>query len=251
MTDTNLSFIIYPAIDMRAGQVVRLIQGDPARQTTFSNNPGEMARRWFEAGATWLHVVNLDGAFEEGDDANRAALAQILTIARSYNAQVQFGGGLRSLAALEQVLQAGVRRAILGPAAVQHPDLLADALRLFGPERIAAGLDARQGFVQVRGWQETTLIPAGQAATDFAHQGLRWLIFTDTDRDGTGRGLNLAATIDLARQSGLAVIASGGVNNQADIEAAQQAGLAGVIAGRALYDGRLVPKQWNLTRKQI
>ena len=232
-------FQIYPAIDLRRGQVVRLQRGDPSLQTTYSQDPAAVARGWLEAGARWLHVVNLDGAFGEGDQSNRLALEAILKISAGYPAQVQFGGGMRTLAAVQRALEMGVRRAVVGTLAVEQPDQLAQAVEKWGSERIAAGVDALDGLVRVRGWQQGTLLRVGDLAERLRTLGLSWLIFTDVSRDGMGSGLNLAATIALARSSGLWVIASGGVNSLEDVRQSHNAGLAGVIIGKALYDGRL------------
>ena len=235
------TFTVYPAIDLRGGQVVRLSQGDPDRQTVYSADPADTARRWLAAGARWLHVVNLDGAFGQSGQANRAALAAIVAAAQAAGACVQFGGGLRSLDALVSAFAAGVQRAVLGTALIEQPQLLDAALAKWGPECVAAGLDARDGLVQVRGWQQGSGIAALEMAQDLAARGLRWLVFTDVDRDGLQGGLNLAATRSLAWASGLRVIASGGVSGLEDISAARAAGLAGVIVGRALYEGALEP----------
>jgi phosphoribosylformimino-5-aminoimidazole carboxamide ribotide isomerase len=234
-------FQIYPAIDLRRGQVVRLQEGDPARQTDYDADPAAAAKRWLKAGAAWLHVVNLDGAFGESGTANREALAAILSAAGEYSTPVQFGGGLRTLEALEQALSMGVRRVVIGTAAVEQPELVEAALRRWGPERIAVGLDARSGLVQVRGWQQGTAVPVLDLALHLAGIGLTWLVFTDIARDGLQTGLNVAATAGLARQSGLQVIGSGGVGSWDDIHAACAAGLPGVIVGKALYEGKFDP----------
>ncbi len=232
-------FQIYPAIDLRRGQVVRLQRGDPSLQTTYSQDPAAVARAWLEAGARWLHVVNLDGAFGEADQANQVALEAILKISAGYRARVQFGGGLRSLASVQRALEMGVRRAVLGTLAVEQPEQLAQAIKTWGSARIAAGLDAQDGLVRVRGWQQGTALPAEDLAKQLTTLGLRWLIFTDVSRDGMGSGLNLPATFALARSTGLQVIASGGVNSLQDVSRSRQSGMAGVIIGKALYDGRL------------
>jgi phosphoribosylformimino-5-aminoimidazole carboxamide ribotide isomerase len=238
-----MSFIVYPAIDLRAGKVVRLKEGDPARMTAYSDDPAQTARRWLDAGAKWLHVVNLDGAFGESDHANREALQSIGQVARQYEARIQFGGGVRSLGAIEEAISLGVSRVVLGTAAVENPDLVATAVQKFGAQHIALGIDARDGLVRVRGWKDDS----GISATDLAHQmrafGLHTVIFTDISRDGLGSGLNVAATRELAETSGLDVIASGGVHTIADVTAARHANLAGVIIGRALYDGTVDLKQ--------
>lgn len=234
-----MTFTVYPAIDLRDGRVVRLKEGDPARLTAYSDDPTEMARRWLETGARWLHVVNLDGAFGESDEVNHAALKAILGVAKLFDARVQFGGGLRSLEAVETALSLGVNRAILGTAAIENPELVAEALKRFGADEIAVGIDARDGLVRVRGWKENS----GMTATDLTGQmkalGLRTVIFTDVSRDGLGSGLNIPSTRALAEASGLDVIASGGVHTLDDVVAAKDANLAGAIVGRALYEGTL------------
>jgi len=230
-----MSFTIYPAIDLRDGKVVRLKEGDPIRMTTYSDDPVEMARRWLDAGACWLHVVNLDGAFGESDNANRSALEAILKL----GAQVQFGGGIRSLNAVEGALDLGVSRVVLGTIAIEHPDVVADALKKFGDKKIAVGIDARDGRVHVRGWKDDSGISATDLALQMRTVGLGTVIFTDIRRDGLGRGLNIPSTRELAEVSGLAVIASGGVHTIDDVMAAREADLAGVIIGRALYEGTI------------
>jgi phosphoribosylformimino-5-aminoimidazole carboxamide ribotide isomerase len=236
-------FTIYPAIDLRAGQVVRLKEGDPGRQTKYSDNPAEAAERWLEAGARWLHVVNLDGAFAENDLANQGALRAILDSASKFEARVQFGGGIRSIERIDRALSLGVSRVVLGTIAVEQPELVADALQNFDAQRVAVGIDARDGFVRVRGWQSDS----GIAATDLALQmraiGIRILIFTDISRDGLGRGLNIPSTRALLDATGLDVIASGGVQTLEDVIAARNANLAGVIIGRALYEGTIDLKE--------
>ncbi len=230
---------VYPAIDLRRGRVVRLKQGDPAQETRYADDPLAVARRWQEAGATWLHVVNLDGALGEGGGQNQKGLERILTV----GPRVQFGGGLRDWAGIRRVLDLGVSRAVVGTAAVENPALLAAALASFGPERIALGLDARRGQARIHGWQRAAGVTAAELAERWAALGGRWLIFTDVARDGTGLGLNLPATARLAETSGLSVIASGGVASLEDVRQAYQANLSGVIVGRALYEGQV-----NLTQ---
>jgi phosphoribosylformimino-5-aminoimidazole carboxamide ribotide isomerase len=197
--------IIYPAIDLRGGKVVRLKEGDPARMTAYSDDPAEMARKWLGMGAAWLHVVNLDGAFGESDDANRSALETILKL----GAQVQFGGGMRSLDAIEDAIALGVSRVVLGTIAIEQPKVVIAALKKFGPEKIAVGIDARDGLVAVRGWKSDSGILAKNMALQMRTVGLRTVIFTDIRRDGLGSGLNIPSTRELADVSGLDVIASG------------------------------------------
>jgi phosphoribosylformimino-5-aminoimidazole carboxamide ribotide isomerase len=234
-----MSFTIYPAIDLRGGKVVRLKEGDPARMTSYSDDPAEMARRWLDAGTQWLHVVNLDGAFGESDNANRVALESILKC----GVRVQFGGGMRSLDAIADVLELGVTRAILGTIAIEQPDAVADALTRFGADHIAVGIDARDGLVRTRGWKDNSGIKATDLALQMRTLGLGTVIFTDIRRDGLGSGLNIAATRALADASGLDVIASGGVHTMDDVIAAKDAGLAGCIIGRALYEGTIDLKE--------
>jgi phosphoribosylformimino-5-aminoimidazole carboxamide ribotide isomerase len=233
------TFIVYPAIDLREGQVVRLAEGDLARQTHYSSDPAAVARRWLSAGASWLHVVNLDGAFDQPDSANRQALQSILNEVQAVGAHVQFGGGLRSLEAIAEAFTLGVTRVVLGTLAIEQPEIALKALQRWGPGSIALGLDARDGLVRVRGWQEGLPLPAIDVARGYLKHGLQWLIFTDISRDGLQTGLNLPATVELAQSTGLQVIASGGVRGLEDITSARHAGLAGVIAGRALYEGTL------------
>jgi phosphoribosylformimino-5-aminoimidazole carboxamide ribotide isomerase len=234
-----MSFTVYPAIDLRSGKVVRLKEGDPERSTEYGDDPAEMASRWLNAGAKWLHVVNLDGAFGEKDEANLLALKSILT----FEAQVQFGGGIRSIATIENALEFGVSRVVLGTVAVEQPDIIVDALKRFGPEKVAVGLDARDGLVRTRGWKDNSNLSATDLALQMQRLGLRTVIFTDISRDGLGSGLNIPSTRELAEISGLEVIASGGVHTLDDVIAARDAKLAGVIIGRALYEGTLDLKE--------
>lgn len=236
-------FDIYPAIDLRRGRVVRLQLGDPARETVFGDDPAATAGRWRDAGARWLHVVNLDGAFAEAGAANWAALAAIVAAG---GARVQFGGGLRALDDIAAALDSGVARVVLGTAALESPELLAAAVARFGPERVAVGIDARDGRVRVRGWQAETAVTPAALALGARAAGVTTLIYTDIARDGVLTGVNVAATAALAAASGLAVIASGGARDLGDVArllalgpAAAPGRLAGVILGRALYDGHI------------
>lgn len=234
-----MSFIVYPAIDLRGGRVVRLKEGDPARMTAYSDDPAQTARQWLRAGARWLHVVNLDGAFGENDHTNRSALESILKL----GARVQFGGGMRSLDAIENALALGVSRVVLGTIAIEQPQVIEDALKKFGAEKIAVAIDVRDGLVRVRGWKGGSGISAADLALQMRTVGLRTIIFTDIRRDGLGSGLNIPATRELADVSGLDVIASGGVHTLADVTSAREADLAGAIIGRALYEGTLDLKE--------
>jgi len=226
---------VYPAIDLRQGRVVRLMQGDPRLETEYGRDPLAIAQRWRAAGARWLHVVNLDGALDESSAPNLAALERVL----GAGLRVQFGGGLRDMGSLSHVLALGVTRAVVGTAALEDPAFLETALATFGGERIALAIDARDGRVRTHGWQEETEVRPEALAQRWAERGLRWAIFTDVARDGVESGLNVAANVHLAQVSGLHVIASGGVAALEDVERAYRAGLSGVIIGRALYEGRL------------
>lgn len=230
-----MSFIIYPAIDLRGGKVVRLKEGDPSRMTSYSDDPAQTAQRWIGTGAAWLHVVNLDGAFGENDNANRSALGAILRA----GTRVQFGGGLRSMDSIESALALGVSRVVLGTIAIEQPDIVAQAIQKFGAEKLAVGIDARDGFVSVRGWKNDSSISAIDLSLQMRDLGVRTIIFTDIRRDGLGTGLNIASTRELAHVSGLDVIASGGVHTIDDVLAAREANLSGVIVGRALYEGTI------------
>jgi phosphoribosylformimino-5-aminoimidazole carboxamide ribotide isomerase len=218
---------------------VRLKEGDPARMTSYSDDPAQTARQWLNQGTKWLHVVNLDGAFGESDSANRTALDSILKVAREFNASVQFGGGMRSLSAVEDAIALGVSRVVLGTIAIEEPKIVEDALKKFGPEKIAVGIDARDGIVRLRGWKEDSGISAADLALQMRTRGLRTVIFTDIRRDGLGSGLNIPSTRELAELSGLDVIASGGVHTLEDVLAARDTKLNGVIIGRALYENTI------------
>src|SRR5215207_2084289 len=207
--------------------------------TCYSDNPAEKAKHWLEIGAKWLHVINLDGAFGEHDFMNHLALESILKVAKSSGAQVQFGGGLRSLDTIERAMDAGVDRIVLGTIAVTQPAMVGDALTRFGADQIAVGIDARDGWVRVHGWKDNSGIAAADLALQMKTIGLHTVIFTDVSRDGLGGGLNIDATRALAEVSGLNVIASGGVHTLEDVMAAQRVNLSGVIIGRAIYEGSL------------
>lgn len=232
-----MSFTIYPAIDLKGGKCVRLLKGDMEKATIYADNPAVQAAEFAEAGAKWLHVVDLDGAFA-GESANEAAVRSIIS---ATSLPVQLGGGIRSIAHIEKWLNAGISRVILGTAAVKNPELVSEACQKF-PGRIAVGIDARDGMVATDGWAETSDISAVQLATDFEDAGVAAIIFTDIGRDGTLQGVNIQATIAMAESVKVPIIASGGVAGMADIEAllaAKGSGIAGVICGRAIYDGRL------------
>ncbi len=233
------AFTIFPAIDLRNGAVVRLSEGDPSRQTSYSANPAETARQFLAAGAEWLHVINLDGAFGDGEVRNMAAVAAILEVAKKQNGKVQFGGGLRTLESIETAFSLGVTRVVLGTAIIEAPGLLDDALARWGAERIVAGLDARDGWLRTHGWQGETGLNVADVAIRLHDKGVTTVVFTDIARDGLQQGLNLDSTLEIARVSGLKVIASGGVGSLADVKAVKNAGLAGVIVGRAIYENNI------------
>ncbi len=232
-------FIVYPAIDLRGGRVVRLAQGDPARQTVYADDPSEIARQWLAEGARWLHVVNLDGAFGQANRANMTALEGILAA----GARVQFGGGLRALADIERALAIGVARVILGTLAVENRAWVREAIERFGPDRIGVGIDARDGCVRVRGWAQDAGLDPIALGKQLRAIGVTTVSFTDIARDGVGRGVNVEASRRLAGETGLAVIASGGVASLDDVRRVRDAGLAGLIVGRALYEGHVTLKE--------
>jgi phosphoribosylformimino-5-aminoimidazole carboxamide ribotide isomerase len=235
--------ILFPAIDLKNGQCVRLKQGDMGQVTLFNADPADQAGRFARAGAEWLHLVDLDGAFA-GQPVNAAAVEAIL---KAVKIPCQLGGGIRDLAGIEDWLKKGVSRVILGTIALKKPDLVKGAARMF-PKRVAVGIDARSGRVAVEGWAETSDVAALDLARRFEDAGVAAIIYTDIDRDGLLQGVNAEATAELASQLTIPVIASGGVAGPEDLDRLKAVlpqskrnggGIAGVIAGRALYDGRL------------
>ena len=235
-----MGFSLYPASDLKGGQVVRLKRGEMDQATIYADDPAAQARSFIEAGFSWVHMVDLDGAFA-GKPANAAAVRAI--IAAVPGAKLQLGGGIRSMETAEAWLSAGVSRIILGSAAVKDPDFARAACRAF-PGRVALGIDARDGMVATEGWAETSDVSATDLARRFEDSGAAAVIYTDIARDGMLTGVNVAATAALARAVRLPVIASGGVAGVEDITAlrAEGAGIEGAILGRALYDGRIEPK---------
>ena len=226
---------VYPAIDLRAGRVVRLAQGDPARETWYSDDPSSVAVRWRDAGAEWVHVINLDGALDQAGALNAGALEAIIAV----GVKVQFGGGMRDLQAMRRAAELGVRRVIIGTAAVEDPALVEAALAELGAERVAVGIDARDGAVRTHGWRREEGVSAVELAQWWKRHGAKWVIYTDVGRDGMGSGINLAATVELARDSGMSVIAAGGAASLDDVRQVRAAGLAGVVLGRALYEDKV------------
>ncbi|GAB7387968.1 1-(5-phosphoribosyl)-5-[(5-phosphoribosylamino) methylideneamino]imidazole-4-carboxamide isomerase [Bacillaceae bacterium] len=231
-------FIIYPAIDIRNGKCVRLLQGDYEKETVYGDSPVEMARKWEGQGARWIHLVDLDGA-KAGHPVNDRIIVEI---AQRVNVPVQVGGGLRTMEAVERYLQAGISRVILGTSAIKDRPFVETALKRFGGERIAIGIDARDGFVATHGWLETSQVRAEELALALAEAGAQTFIYTDISRDGTLTGPNVEAIVRLAKHCGRTVIASGGVSATEDLlELADhlQDGIGGAIVGKALYTNRI------------
>ena len=225
---------IYPAIDIRGGNVVRLLQGDYDRETVYSLNPVEVARKFKEAGATCLHVVDLDGALE-GDLINKDIIKRIVSETGLY---VEAGGGVRSLQRIEQYLSAGVSRVILGSAAAENFTLVVDAVKFFGG-KVAVGVDAKDGKVAVHGWKKVTDIDAVDFCRKLREVGLHTVIYTDISRDCMLGGANLAAYEELVKIKGLRIIASGGISGTDEIKKLTAMNVRGVVLGKALYDGVL------------
>ncbi len=229
--------ILYPAIDLKDGACVRLEKGDMEKVTVFNDDPAAQAQAFEAQGFQWLHLVDLNGAFA-GKAVNADAVTSILSVT---SLPIQLGGGIRTMAQVEAWLAAGVRRVILGTAAVRDPEFVKQAAKEF-PGQIAVGIDARGGLVAVEGWAETSDMTAVDLAKAFEQAGIAAIIYTDIDRDGILTGLNLPATVDLARQISTPVIASGGLAGMDDIRAMlalEPNSINGAISGRAIYDGRL------------
>jgi len=228
--------ILYPAIDLKDGQAVRLLRGDMEKATVFNTDPAAQAKAFVEAGCQWLHLVDLNGAFE-GKPVNAAPVEAIL---EACPVPAQLGGGIRDIATIEMWLSKGLARVILGTVAVENPDLVREAARAF-PGKVAVGIDARKGRVATKGWAEETDVMATDLAKSFEDAGVAAIIYTDIDRDGAMQGPNVPATAALAEAVSIPVIASGGVSSLDDLIALRDcgAGLNGAISGRALYDGAL------------
>lgn len=232
--------IIYPAIDLKNGQCVRLYKGDMNKDTVYNDDPAAQAQEWARSGFSWVHVVDLDGAVN-GAPANHKAVRKII---EAVDIPVQLGGGLRNMAQIEKWLGEGVSRVILGTVAVRDPDLVKKACYEF-PGQIVVGIDARAGKVAVEGWVEASDLDAVELAKMFEDVGVSTIIYTDIDRDGTGQGVNVVSTISLAQATSIPVIASGGVGSLDDLKLvrdASQYGVEGVVVGKALYDGRISPE---------
>ena len=232
--------ILYPAIDLKDGQAVRLLRGEMEKATVFSDDPAAQARAFVKAGCEWLHLVDLNGAFA-GTPVNVAPVEAILA---ACDVPAQLGGGIRDMATIESWLSKGLARVILGTVAVENPALVRDAARAF-PGQVAVGIDAREGRVATKGWAEETDVDATDLARSFEDAGVAAIIYTDINRDGAMQGPNVAATAALARAVQIPVIASGGVSSLADLIALRDCGVAlnGAISGRALYDGALDLRQ--------
>ena len=233
--------ILFPAIDLKDGQCVRLLKGDMGQATVFNDDPAAQARSFVAQGFEWLHLVDLNGAVD-GKPVNSAAVEAIL---QAVPVPVQLGGGIRDMATVSHWLERGVRRVILGTAALEDPELVHAACRAY-PGRIVVSIDARDGKVASRGWVETTEVKALDLALAMEKAGVAAIVFTDIDRDGALSGVNLDATVDLAWALNVPVIASGGIATLADLRALldeEESGIEGAISGRALYDGRIDPQE--------
>ena len=228
--------ILYPAIDLKDGQCVRLLRGEMDQATVFNDDPAAQALAFQQAGCEWIHLVDLNGAFA-GEPVNAAAVEAILA---AITVPAQLGGGIRDMATIERWLSKGLARVILGTIAVEEPDLVRQAARAF-PGQVAVGIDARNGRVATKGWAEETDVMVTDLARSFEDAGVAAIIYTDINRDGLMQGPNIPATADLARAVSIPVIASGGVSSISDLEALMACGapLDGAISGRALYDGAI------------
>lgn len=229
--------IIYPAIDIRGGKAVRLVEGDYNRETVFDADPLDAALRWQADGAEWIHIVDLDGA-RDGIRANADAIARIR---KEIAVPIQLGGGLRSLQDIEEVAEMGIDRMVIGSAAVTNPELVQDAVAVYGSQ-IAVGLDARDGMLATHGWQEQSTVSAIEAGRRFMDMGVEHFVFTDIGRDGKLEGPNISALIDMTQALSANVIASGGVSSLDDIRRIKPTGATGVIIGAALYHKRITLK---------
>lgn len=226
---------LYPAIDLKDGRCVRLSQGRFDEAKIYSDTPSQVAALWEEKGASYLHLVDLDGA-AEGRRANGPCIRQIV---RRVHIPVQLGGGVRSLRDIEEALALGVSRVIIGTRAAEEPEFVRKAVERFGAERIAAGIDARDGMVAVRGWEKLSQVTAGELAGRMREAGVQTIIYTDISRDGMLCGPNVEATKKLQETAGIDVIASGGVSSIEDLRRLYEAGIQGAIIGKALYERRI------------
>jgi phosphoribosylformimino-5-aminoimidazole carboxamide ribotide isomerase len=236
-----MSFTIYPAIDMRGGKCVRLLQGDYDKETVYGDSPLDMAKKFVDQGAEWIHMVDLDGA----KDGRRINDRYVLEAAQKLPAKVQVGGGIRSEQDVIHYLENGVDRVIIGSLAVSNPDLVVELVQTYGP-KIAVGLDAKDGYVAVHGWLETSKVRAVDLGKRLAEGGVETFIFTDIATDGMLSGPNIKAAVELAKATGKQVIASGGVSSLVDLQAlkaCENEGVAGAIIGKAIYTGQFTVRE--------
>lgn len=229
------AFEIFPAIDLRDGKVVRLYQGNPNKQTVYSDDPTSFAKRWLDSGATWLHIINLSAAFGEEDTPNLRALEKITRL----DAFVEYGGGIRTFEQIERLLNIGAQRVFLGTVAIQNPEMVKEAVTAFGASMIACDIAGKDGTVMIKGWQEAAELTILEAGKGLRAAGVHHCVLTDVARDGSGNGVNIPSAKKLQDETGLSVVASGGVHSYDEIIAAREAELAGIIIGKALYDGVL------------
>ncbi|MED4224434.1 1-(5-phosphoribosyl)-5-[(5-phosphoribosylamino)methylideneamino]imidazole-4-carboxamide isomerase [Neobacillus cucumis] len=233
-----MSLTIYPAIDMRGGKCVRLLQGDYDKETIYGDSPFAMAKSFAEAGAEWIHMVDLDGA----KDGKRVNDRFVIEAAQNLNAKVQIGGGIRSEADILHYLENGVDRVIIGSIAVSNPEFAIEMIQKYGA-KIAVGIDAKNGYVATHGWLDTSSVKAIDLGKRFADAGAETFIFTDIATDGTLAGPNIDAVWELDEVTGKNVIASGGVSSLADLQAIANKGINGAIVGKALYENRFTLKE--------
>ena len=226
---------LYPAIDLKDGRCVRLTQGLFDRVKVYSDSPEETARLWVSKGAAFLHLVDLDGAL-----AGRSVNGEVIRrIVKAVDVPVQIGGGIRSRQAAEAMLELGVSRVIIGTRAVREPEFVRQLVEAFGPEKIAVGIDAKKGMVALEGWEQVSAVSAGELCGQMKAFGVRHVVYTDISRDGMLSGPNVEATKELTEETGMDIIASGGVSTMEDLKRLYDAGIQGAIIGKALYEGRL------------
>lgn len=237
------SIQVYPAIDMKGGKCVRLYQGDYEQETIYGDSPFDMAKKFVDEGATWIHLVDLDGA----KDGEKIHAKEVIRIANELQVNVQIGGGIRSREDVSYYLDHGVNRVIIGSLAISKPELVAELIEEYGGDRIVIGLDAKDGMVATHGWLETSSQSAIEVGQYFASKGAKYVIFTDIATDGTLQGPNLKANKELAEATGLSIIVSGGISSLEDIEAVAElskiSSVSGVITGKALYNNRFTLKE--------
>ena len=237
--------IIYPAIDLRGGKVVRLKEGDPNHQITFSNDPIATAKQWIDEGAEWIHMVNLDGAFDTTNDNS-----EILKAVALLNVKVQFGGGLRDIDAVQNAIDLGANRVVIGTLAIKNPEILEELVQTFGAGRICVALDAKDGKVTTHGWTELSDHTPIEFGRMIVEKGIQHALYTDVKRDGSLLGVNIHDTIELGRNTGLEVIASGGVSHMSEIEQlAKSKVVSGAIIGMALYQNKITLNEAFLAAK--